>query len=244
MKLKNKPKIEELLENGDLEKVIEDLKKQVKPNKGLYSSALGLSAQLKKFKSDKIERLMSYEQENLLLNNLRRSILDFIVEIEHTDTTITDDPGPGPLGPQPSPKTGNAWWWLLVPVAGAVAWFMFFNEPTNLPIQVCTLDTMANSGHCCNEDLPRISLRESHGVFYATTFIPEDPTIQAALFLENGSLYPTLPINFRYDMTQGDVCYSAMIALSPGETWYTGRYTLKLLLNGEVAGEKTFEVIQ
>jgi hypothetical protein len=81
-------------------------------------------------------------------------------------------------------------------------------------------------------------------VFYATASIPDDPVIQAALFLENGSLYPTEPINFSHDVTNGDLCHSAMIMMKIGESWQTGRYTLKLLLNGEVAGQKTFEIIQ
>ena len=254
MKLKNKAQIETWLEQGELGEVIGELKKQLKASrtsKALYSDALVLSAQLKKINADKIDRVVSYEHETLALNNLRRNLLDFIEMVENHEGTKEEAApvfAPKKEEKKEERKGGFGWWWLLVPLAGVGIWLLFFQNKSKAIINICTLTQISNQGHCCSEDLPRISLNESNGYIYATTVIPDDyggdPIIQGVVFWETGVTFPVQPIKFEYDITNNDLCHSAIIHPANGTNWSLGKYTLQLQLNGQIAGEKTFEIIR
>lgn len=251
MKLKNKAQIEEWLENGEITEVLESLKKQLKASKtgqDLYADAMVLSAQWKKLNADKIKRVVSYEQENVAMNDFRANLVDFIKTVEEHDGAEAAPVLPPQKEKADDRKGGFAWWWLLVPAGLGLVWYFFPKKKDPVPISICTLNQMSNSGHCCMEDLPRISIFESNSTIYVTTPLSDDygpdPIIQAVVFWESGEPFPTQPIRFEFDATINDLCHVAMVRPVNGTAWSVGKFKFQLQLNSEVAAEKIFEIVR
>lgn len=259
MKLKNKEQIEAWLESSDLEAVVDALKTQLKSSKigkPLYADALVLSAQLKKINADKIDRVMSYEQESLSLNNFRRSLVEFIEMVEKYEGEGQED---SPVSTTKKvEKTRDkkgvpAWIWPIVLLAAFGIWWFFLRNDSPISsgpkanIMICTLPKMSNQGHCCLEDLTRISLFQDGATLYVTATLPDysnkDPEIKGVVFWDTGETFPAKPINLTLDTTIGDLCYMSMIQPLHGIKWTPGKYTLQIQVDGKVAGEKGFEVM-
>ena len=259
MKVKNKEQLESWLEKGELDAVVDELKKQLKASrtaKPLYSDALVLSAQLKKIKADKIERVMSYEQESLSLNNFRRSLVEFIEMVEKYDGEEQEDAPvftPKKEENTAERKGGFAWGWLLIPLAALGIWWFFIRDNSTIGgtpeaiVKICNLPKMSNQGHCCTEDLQRISLYQDGATLYVTAVFPgygnNDPAIKGIVFWQTGETFPTNPINLTLDTTIGDICYSAMIQPLHGIKWTPGKFNLQIQVDGKVAVEKGFEIM-
>ena len=260
MKLKNKEQLEDWLEKNEFDAVVDELKKQLKASrtaKPLYSDALVLSAQLKKIKSDKIERVMSYEQESLTLNNFRRSLVEFMEMVEDYQGEEKEDAPvltPKKEEKKPERKIGFDWWWLAFAVAAFGGWWVMFRmNPigTDTPqaiVKICTLSKMSNEGHCCLEDLTRISLFQDGATFYVTATLPgyknQDPAIKGVVFWQSGETFPAKPINLTLDTSIGDLCYSAMIQPLHGIKWTPGKFKIEIQVDGKIAAEKGFEILR
>ncbi len=259
MKLKNKAQIESWLESSDLEAVVEELKKQLKASKTatpLYSDALVLSAQLKKLKSDKIERVLSYEQESLSLNNFRRSLVEFIEMVEKYKGEEQDEAlvsTTKKATETTEKKAGYGWLLFLLPVVVFGIWWFFGRSNPSLTaatpanIKICNLSKMSNQGHCCLEDFQRISLYNDGATLYVTAALPDysnnDPAIKGIVTWKSGETFPTGAINLTLDKTIGDLCYAAMIQPLHGIKWVPGNYILQIQVDGKVIAEKDFEII-
>ncbi|MCF8245267.1 MAG: hypothetical protein K9J37_12685 [Saprospiraceae bacterium] len=258
MKLKDKAQLEAWLEKNEFDAVVEELKKQLKTSKTgmpLYSDALVLSAQLKKLKSDKIERVLSYEQESLSLNNFRRSLVEFIEMVEKykgEEADVAPVSATKKVEKSAERKAGFGWLWLLLPlVAFGIWWFFIRTNPsiTAAPtanIKICNLSKMSNQGHCCLEDFQRISLYNDGATLYVTAALPgynNDPAIKGIVTWKSGETFPTGAINLTLDTTIGDLCYSSMIQPLNGIKWVPGNYILQIQVNGKVIAEKEFEII-
>jgi hypothetical protein len=259
MKLKNKEQIEAWLEASDLEAVVEALKEQLKSSKigkPLYADALVLSAQLKKINADKIDRVMSYEQESLSLNNFRRSLVEFIEMVEKYEGEEQEHPPVSTtikVEKAAERKGIPAWVWLLIPLAAFGIWWFFLRNDAPISsgpeanIMICNLSKMSNQGHCCLEDLQRISLFQDGATLYVTATLPNysnnDPVIKGVVFWSTGETFPTGPINLKLDTTIGDLCYVSMIQPLHGIRWTPGKYKLQIQVDGRVVGEKGFEIM-
>lgn len=237
MKLKNKQKIHSLLEEDQLGEVVNELKKQLK-NSSFYPELLGLSAQLSKINSDKIARVLSYEQETLAVNNLRRSLGLFIEKVQNDDEVIP---------PPPPPDGGSSWlWWVVgLPVFIGGLWWLFFRDaPIQSNIRICTSNVVGNLNWCDN-DMPRMAFGETlRGIVVTAVFEGQsdgDPLITGTLLKTNtGEVFPTQRIQLT--MSEGGVGYAGRVEPSSGYFWDPGMYTLQLQYNGEPAGEKKFEL--
>lgn len=237
MKLKNKQKIHSLLEDDQLGEVVNELKKQLK-NSAFYPELLGLSAQLSKINADKIARVLSYEQETLAVNNLRRSLGLFIEKVQNDDEVIP---------PPPPPDGGSSWlWWVVgLPVFIGGLWWLFFRDaPIQSNIRICTSNVVGNLNWCDN-DMPRMALGETlRGLVATAVFEGQsdvDPLITGTLLKTNtGEIFPTQRIQLT--MSEGGVGYAGFLTPASGVFWDPGMYTLQLQYNGEPAGEKNFEL--
>lgn len=254
MKLKNKAQLESWLENGQNAEVINELKSQLKASKTgkeLLPDVLNFAARLEKIVSDKISGVLSYDEETLNLNRLRKDLLVFIEGIENQRVATTNEAVSSSKKAEPPANSsggGFSWWWLLLPIVAVAIWYFATSKPTLQPIiKICTMNQMANE-HCCTDHLSRLTLLETKGAIYVTAVFEgltgKDPDISGMVYWPNGDFFPTQQIKLTLDETLGHICYSGMIMPVHGIKWVPSKFTLKLQINGEAAGEKDFELIQ
>jgi len=250
MKLKNKQKITDWLDQGDFESVLKELKTQLRQAKSLDEENLetltSLSAQHEKVLRDKMKGIISYEQQNLQFNKLLSDLQDFVKLLENQDVKppVVNPPPKPAAQTQGTEDNKNGWWFLLVILAGVGIWYFFLREkPIEATILICTINQMSNE-HWCDNDLPRMTQNEANNSVYVSAaftggFQPDDLVI-GTLYSSDGSVFATKKIQLT--SMEGDLGSSAMILPAQNAVWFPDTYTLKISVNGEYVGEKKFEV--
>lgn len=155
-----------------------------------------------------------------------------------------------------------AWWWLLIPVGLGAAWFLFPKSETGQEsssadlgapalvsdFKICYEANTMVPDNCCTQDLAKVSIFESSNMVFASFKLPAstgaNPSITGSVHWQSGEPFPTQPIQFSKKEAQGDACYVGKIQPVHGVLWSLHPFVLKLQVNGQPAGEKTFEIVR
>lgn len=148
-----------------------------------------------------------------------------------------------------------AWWWLLLlAILAGGAWYFLkgggavSSVPSiNSEIRVCNEGKTMNLTQCCDTEQLQISIFETSNIFFVTAKFPgmtaQTPVITGAVHWSTGEKFPTQPIQLA-PSSNPDGCFSGKVQPIHGTTWSLGKYTLKLQVNDQPAGEKEFEIVR
>lgn len=204
MKLKNKVKILELLGAGELEKALDELVLELKASKSgadFLKTARSLSGQLGKLKKDKLDGVITYEQESVAFNKLQVKLQTLVetIEKDKPNPPPTNGTTSGPKNPPPTPpqKSSNWWPWLAIPALAFGWWWLFMRQgPITATIRICTSNDV--SMNYCQKDVMAFTAGQTlQGLVVTAAFEglrDNDPLIEGKLKKLNGDDFPTRQI--------------------------------------------------